>query len=76
MPIPGYQDYQRREFCRDVQCPVQKLLNEQEQGSEQYEKVRAICKGNCIFTTHQFHKWLIEKGYLIVRPKEKEEEGK
>ena len=76
MPIPGYQDYQRREFCRDVQCPVQKLLNEQEQGSEKYEEIRKICKSNCVFTTHQFHKWLIEKGYLIVRPKEKEEKGK
>ena len=68
MLIEGYVDYQRREFCRGVKCPVQELLNEQEDGSEQSEKIRQICKENCLFTTHQFHKWLIEKGYLIVRP--------
>ena len=23
MPIPGYVDYQRREYCKDIKCPVQ-----------------------------------------------------
>lgn len=68
MSIEGYSDYQRREFCRDVNCPVQELLKDEEQGSERFEKIRQVCKESCIFTTHQFHKWLIEKGYLIVRP--------
>lgn len=72
MPIPGYLDYQRREFCRDVKCPVQELLNQQEEGSEKYEEIRKICKGSCLFTTHQFHKWLTEKGYIIIRPENKE----
>jgi len=68
MTLPGFVDYKRREFCNDVECPIQKLLNEQEEGSDQYEKMRQICKKNCIFTTYQFHHWLIEKGYLVVRP--------
>ena len=68
MSIQGYIDYQRREFCKDVKCPVQLDLDNQEQGTERYEAIRAACKTNCKYTTYQFHHWLIEKGYLVVRP--------
>jgi hypothetical protein len=68
MPIDGYADYQRREYCKDIQCPVQAVLEAQEPGSEAYEKVRSICKSGCIHSTYEFHHWLIEKGYLLVRP--------
>jgi len=71
MSIPGYIDYKRREFCNDVKCPVQLLLNKQKEDSEEYENIRQICKTNCIFTTYQFHHWLIEKGYLIIRPEKR-----
>ena len=67
MPIEGYVDYKRRDFCRDVKCPEQLKLEVQEQGSEEYDKIREICKTNCRYTTYQFHHWLIEKGYLIVK---------
>ena len=70
MSIKGYIDYQRREFCKNVKCPVQLDLDAQEQGSEEYERIRQICKTNCRYTTYQFHHWLIDKGYLIVRPEE------
>ena len=75
MPIDGYAEYKRREFCKDVQCPIQLQLEQKEEGTDDYEKTRAICKNNCVFTTHQFHRWLIDKGYLIVRPEKKEEKG-
>ena len=68
MSIDGYIDYQRREYCRDLPCPIQLLLDREEEGSEEYERIRNICKTDCIHTTYQFHHWLIEKGYLIVRP--------
>ena len=68
MSISGYIDYQRREFCKDVKCPVQLDLDKQEQGSQEYERIRGICLSNCRYTTYEFHHWLIEKGYLIVRP--------
>ena len=68
MPIPGYIDYQRREYCKDIACPVQTLLDKQKPDSEDYEEVRGICKTNCIHTTYEFHHWLIKKGYLVVRP--------
>ena len=68
MSIKGYVDYKRREFCNDVKCPIQIDLNAQTEGSAEYENIRGICKTNCKYTTYQFHHWLIEKGYLIVRP--------
>ena len=68
MSIEGYIDYKRREFCKDVECPVQLDLDAQEQGSDEYERIRQICKTNCRYTTYQFHHWLIDKDYLIVRP--------
>lgn len=70
MPIDGYVDYERREYCKDIECPVQTLLDKQAPDSAEYEEVRAICKGNCIHTTYEFHHWLIEKGFLVVRPAE------
>ena len=29
----GYVEYKRREFCKDVKCPVQVELNQQTEGS-------------------------------------------
>jgi hypothetical protein len=72
MPIEGFTEYKSREFCRDVKCPVQLLLDTKEKGSEEYERVREICKVGCLHTTREFHYWLIDKGYLIVKPEGKE----
>lgn len=69
--IDGYIDYKRREYCNDVKCPVQSLLNNEVEKSPKYEEIRAICASNCMHSTYEFHHWLIEKGYLIVRPKQK-----
>lgn len=69
--IDGYTDYQRREYCKDVKCPIQLLLNREVEKSPKYEEIRAICASNCLHTTHEFHHWLIEKGYLVVKPKER-----
>ena len=68
MPIDGYVEYRKREFCNDVRCPVQMELNKHEEGTEEYENIRKTCRESCKFTTWQFHHWLIDKGYVIVRP--------
>ena len=68
MSIEGYVEYKKREFCNDVRCPVQLELNAQKLGSVEYEKIRQTCSASCKHTTWEFHHWLIEKGYLIVRP--------
>lgn len=61
-------EYKKREFCNALPCKVQVLLNKENEGSEGYEQVRSICKTSCIHTTHEFHAWLIDKGYLVLRP--------
>lgn len=74
MAIDGYVDYQRREYCKDIQCPIQKLLDKAAPESEEYNEIRGICQSDCIHSTYEFHHWLIEKGYLIVRPNSNEGE--
>lgn len=68
MTLAGYVEYQRREFCKDVKCPLQLELNAQIEGTQSYEQTRKKCSTACLCTTWQFHHWLIEKGYLIVKP--------
>ena len=69
MSTIGFTEYKRREFCNDIKCPVQMELNTKDPKSEQYEQLRQKCGTACCYTTWQFHHWLIEKGYLILKPK-------
>ena len=64
----GYVDYQRREYCKAIACPVQVKLDTLEPSSEEYQQVRNSCTTACVHTTYEFHHWLIEHGYLLVRP--------
>jgi hypothetical protein len=66
--LDGYIDYKRREYCNDVACPVQLLLHKKVEKSPEYEEIRLICTSHCLHSTYEFHHWLLEKGYLIVRP--------
>jgi len=73
MSLEGFTEYKRREFCNDVKCPVQTALNKQKEQTLEYERIRQKCSTACVFTTWQFHHWLMEKGYLILKPKGSEE---
>ncbi len=73
VPIEGFVEYKRREYCNGVKCPVQMMMNRKVQDSEDYNDLRAICQENCLHTTYEFHHWLIEKGYLVVRPESGED---
>lgn len=66
--IEGFIDYQRREFCRAVSCPVQILLDAAEPGSETATLARQICQNDCLHTCHEFHAWLNQQGFVVVRP--------
>jgi hypothetical protein len=68
MPIPGHTDYQRREYCKAIKCPVQSDLEKAAKGSREYEEVRGRCRDACVHTTFEFHHWLTDHGYLVVRP--------
>ena len=73
MSLEGFTEYKRREFCNDVKCPVQMQLNILKDKPEECDRLRQTCSTNCKYTTWQFHHWLIEKGYLILRPESSEE---
>lgn len=66
MSIEGFKEYKRREFCKDVKCPVQMKLNVLTEKTEEYELTRKACSTACVYTTWQFHHWLIDKGYIII----------
>ncbi|MCE1252770.1 MAG: hypothetical protein LWX83_04380 [Anaerolineae bacterium] len=68
MTIPGYIDYQRREYCKAVACPVQVLLDQEDPDSQKYQTLRSICQTACLHTTHEFHAWLIKQKFEVVRP--------
>ena len=70
MPIEGFVEYKRREYCNDIECPIQVMMNKKTQESADYNDLREICQTNCLHTTYEFHHWLIEKGYLLLRPQE------
>ena len=70
MTIEGYVEYQRREYCKDVECPVQLRLNALQRGSDEYQKARETCLTACVHTTYEFHHWLIDHGYLVIRPED------
>jgi hypothetical protein len=73
MSLEGFTEYKRREFCNDVKCSVQMELNALKDKPDEYERVRQTCSTACKYTTWQFHHWLMEKGYLILKPKRSEE---
>lgn len=68
MTLAGCVEYQRREYCKDVQCPVQLELDAAAPQTPEYERIRQICQSGCQHTTWEFHHWLIEHTYVIVRP--------
>ena len=70
MTIEGYVEYKRREYCKDVECPVQLKLNALDGGSGEYQNVRQTCLTACVHTTYEFHHWLIDHGYLVIRPED------
>ncbi len=73
MCFNGFVEYKRREFCNDVKCSVQMKLNALKNQSDEYGRLRHECSVACKYSTWQFHHWLTEKGYLILRPKGSEE---
>ncbi len=67
MPIAGCAEYKSREFCNAVRCPTQMELNTKQKGSKEYEEIRQLCKNACRYTAWQFHHWLMDRGYLILK---------
>lgn len=65
----GFVDYKRREYCKGIKCRVQELMDKKPEGSQEYEALRGICKEECLHTAYEFHHWLDDNGFLVVKPK-------
>ena len=66
MAPEGFAEYKKRAFCKEVKCAVQLELNKHAEGSVEYEQSRKKCSVACLYTTWQFHHWLIDRGYLLL----------
>jgi hypothetical protein len=64
----GFTEYQRRSYCKDIVCPIQVELDSLDESAASYERLRQICRTDCLHTTWEFHHWLIQNGYLVIRP--------
>ena len=70
MELEEYVAYQRREYCKDIKCPVQMIMDTYEDNVDLYNSLRVICQHDCIHTTYEFHHWLIDRGYCLIREKD------
>ena len=68
MAITGYEEYRRREYCKAIECPVQVELDAAGEESDRGKELRSKCRTACVHTTWEFHHWLIEHGYEVVKP--------
>ena len=62
-------EYESREFCRDIQCTIQGMLDGKidKDLSEKIKKFRKEfhCHENC--KAYEFHQWLEDNGYSIIK---------
>jgi hypothetical protein len=68
MDNDNYIEYIEREFCKEYPCAIEKEMHKFEEGSDEYNRIRALCNGECLHTAKDFQKWLKARGYLIHRP--------
>lgn len=63
-----YEEYESREFCKDIGCKELPFLKEYKEKFSpnhpiyQHEK-KTFCKQNCYYTGTEWLSWLIKKGY-------------
>ena len=60
-------EYQGGEFCKAVKCEIRLQLDDLVKGSDEYMQLKNICKTDCKKTAYEFHDWLDNNGYSIVK---------
>lgn len=64
-------EYQSREYCRDTECGMQKLIDNDKENELGKSFAKSFCRKEC--EAYKFHKWLQEHDYKIVKAKILEE---
>jgi hypothetical protein len=57
-------EYQSREYCRDINCMFQKAIDN---NLDSKGVAKKYCHEKC--KAYEFHQWLKDNGYKIVKPK-------
>lgn len=57
--------YKSREYCESINCPVQSVIYKEDEDSFNYNKAKEFCRDDC--KAYDFHKWLGENNYQIVK---------
>jgi len=60
-------EYQHGEFCDAVKCEIRLKLNKAKPDSSEYKRLKLICKNNCKKTAYEFHDWLINEHFSILK---------
>jgi len=60
-------EYKSREYCKDVECEIQKIIDE-DNTSLELGFAKGYCRNEC--SAYKFHKWLQENNYKIVKENE------
>ena len=54
MPVDGFVEYKKREFCNDAMRLVQLELNKHKDEPEEIERTRQTCSTACRYTSGSF----------------------
>ena len=63
-------EYQSREYCKDIKCEIQEIIDEDNTGLE-VGFAKGYCRNKC--SAYKFHKWLQEHDYKILKSRILEE---
>ena len=69
MNIEDYTAYERYDFCHDLPCAIRKAMSEYQEGSDEYERIKALCNGKCLHTSKELINWFNDHGCIILKPK-------
>lgn len=60
--------YKKREFCKAMDCDALELMEIAKEKNLNVEIVKRLhCKKTCPFTAWEFHDWLQENGFIIMK---------
>jgi len=56
-------EYQSREFCKDVKCPMQREFDSEAQDETAQDAIKTVCRNGCVYFSDDLMRWLGEHGY-------------
>jgi hypothetical protein len=60
-------EYQSREFCRDVRCPMQRELDSESRDETAQAAIKSVCRNGCVYFSDDLMRWLGQNGYAASK---------